>query len=379
MNFTWSEEQISFRAKLRETIHSLLPDNWDVISQGGPGATEQLEFSRDFCSTISERGLLIPHWPKEFGGDDMGPWGQFILGEEMSAAGEPRALQYMNVNYIGPTIMAFGSPEQKALHLGLIGKGRTLWCQGFSEPDAGSDLAALRTRAQRTDKGYVINGNKVWTSGAQCADYCMLLARTGDGKNNISVFLVPMNSPGIEVRDIHAMVGGGGFHEVFFTDVEVSAEVRLGVENQGWEIVRYALQNERIGVPHYAKSGEVIDKLVRLLQERGEFNNPLVRVRAARAKIACEAARMLVYRVISQRAQGLPPTSDTNLARLATIKAQRVASDFLAEVAPSILAAGGSEVEALYRYAIAIPMASGATEIQLDLVARNFLNLPKAH
>lgn len=379
MDFQWTAEQQAFRAKLRETIHSLLPDNWDVISQGGPGATEQLEFSREFCAAMSERGLLVPHWPKQYGGEDMGPWEQFILGEEMSAAGEPRALQYMNFNYIGPTIMQFGTEEQKELHLGRIRTGRTIWCQGFSEPDAGSDLAALRTRAERTTDGYRINGNKVWTSGAQCADYCMLLARTGEGKNSISVFLVPMDTPGIEVRDIPAAVGGGGFHEVFFTDVEVSADVVLGEEGKGWDVVRYALQHERVGVPHYAKSGEVIDKVVRDLQERGKFDNPLVKVRAARAKAACEAARMLVYRVISQRAQGLPPTADTNLARLATIKAQRMTVDFLAELAPDTLMGGGSEVEALYRYAIAIPFASGATEVQLDLVARNFLNLPKAH
>lgn len=379
MDFRWTEEQRTFRHTLRQTIQALLPHNWDVISRGGPGATEQLEFSRDFCAAISERGLLVPHWPAQYGGADMGPWEQFILGEEMSAAGEPRALQYMNVNYIGPTIMAFGSEAQKHYHLDKIRRGRTVWCQGFSEPDAGSDLAALRTRAEKTGSGYRINGNKVWTSGAQCADFCLLLARTGSGKSAISVFLVAMDSPGIEVRDIPAAVGGGGFHEVFFTDVEVPAEVRLGGEDQGWDIVRYALQHERVGVPHYAKSGEVIDKVVAELKRSGEFDNPLVRVRAARAKAACEAARMLVYRVISQRAQGIPPTADTNLARLATIKAQRMTVDFLAELAPKQLLSGGSEVEALYRYAIAIPMASGATEVQLDLVARNFLDLPRAH
>lgn len=377
MDFQWTPAQQQFRSELRVAINECLPDNWDEISQGGPGATEQLEHSRDFCARMSERGLLVPHWPREYGGEDLGPWEQFILGEEMSAAGEPRALQYMNFNYIGPTIMAYGTEEQKALHLRLIREGRTIWCQGFSEPDAGSDLAALRTRAVKKGDRYIINGSKLWTTGAQCADYCMLLARTGEGKSRISVFLVPMDTPGIEVRDIPAMVSGGGFHEVFLTDVEVPADVRLGSEDGGWEVVRYALQHERVGVPHYAKSGEVINKIVRLLQRSGDFDNPLVRVRAARAKAACEAARMLTYRVISQRQQGLPPTADTNLARLATIKAQRRTADFIAELAPQHLAGGGSEIEALYRYAIAIPFASGATEVQLDLVARNFLNLPK--
>jgi alkylation response protein AidB-like acyl-CoA dehydrogenase len=378
MDFHWSEQHLCFRKQLREAIRSLLPDDWEKLSEGGPGSTAQLQFSREFCPKVAELGLLVPHWPREYGGRGLGPWEQVILAEEMSEAGEPRALQYMNVNFIGPTIMQYGSAEQKAFHLKLIRAGRTIWCQGFSEPNAGSDLAALRTRAVETDRGYVINGSKIWTSAAHCADYCMLLARTGEGKNNIAVFLAPMNTPGIEVRDIAAMVGGGAFHEVFFTGVELPATTRLGGPNQGWEIVRYALQHERIGVPHYAKSGAVIRKIVRKLKAEGRLSCPLVRARIGRVMAACEAARVLTYRVVTQRAHGMPPTVDVNLTRIATVKAQRLVVDFLAELASDTLASGGSEVEALYRYAIAIPLASGPTEVQLDLVARHMLGLPRS-
>jgi alkylation response protein AidB-like acyl-CoA dehydrogenase len=377
MKFQWSAEQNAFRAEVRATIQSLLPPDWATISTGGVGSTAQLEFSREFCAQLSARGLLVPHWPAEYGGRAMSPWEQFILAEELCKAGEPRALQYMNVNYIGPTIMHYGTPQQREYHLERIRGGRTLWCQGYSEPNAGSDLAALRTSATRTDQGYIIDGTKIWTSGAQCADFCILLARMGEGKNNICVFLVPMDLPGVTVRDIDGMIPGGGFHEVFFNNVEVPESARLGAEGQAWEIVRYSLQFERIGVPHYAKNGVVLEKLIKELKADGRWSDPLIRARAGRALAANAAAQALTYQVIALRVQGLPPTADVNVARIATVAAQRATTEFIGEVAPQHLSGGISEIEGLYRHAIATPIAAGATEVQLDIVAQSFLKLPR--
>ena len=146
MEFGWSEDDLAFRAELRAFLDAALPADWDEIAKGGPGSDEQVAFSRHFCAALAERGWLTQHWPAEYGGRDAPPWRHAIVGEEMWARGEPRGPQYMNVNWIGPAIMRFGSEEQKQLHLPPIARGDSFWCQGFSEPEAGSDLVALRTR-----------------------------------------------------------------------------------------------------------------------------------------------------------------------------------------------------------------------------------------
>src|SRR5690606_7586001 len=239
-------------------------------------------------------------------------WEHFILGEEMWAAGEPRGAQYMNVNWIGPTLMRFGTEAQKRRYIPEMAAGRAVWCQGFSEPNAGSDLASLRTRAVRDGDDYVINGSKIWTSYAAMAQHCFLLARTGEassGKAGIAIFLVPMSTPGIEVRPIPSLIGHGDIHEVFFDDVRVPASARLGEEGQAWAIIGYALSLERVGLARYAMSRRVLDRMVAQLQQEGRFGDAGVRAQAARALTACEAARLLVYRVVDQRARGLPPSA----------------------------------------------------------------------
>ena len=164
MEFDWSEDDVRFRRELRDFLDDALPGNWEEISRGGPGSEAQADFSRGFCSRLAERGWLTQSWPRAYGGSNASPWRHATLGEEMWRIGEPRGPQYMNVNWIGPAIMQHGSEEQKALHLPKISAGEVLWCQGFSEPEAGSDLVALRTAAARDGDDYVVNGSKIWTS-----------------------------------------------------------------------------------------------------------------------------------------------------------------------------------------------------------------------
>jgi alkylation response protein AidB-like acyl-CoA dehydrogenase len=175
MDFNWSDDQAQYRARVRAFIHDNLPDDWEELAHG-PGSREQTDFSKVFCGKLAEAGLLIPHWPKAWGGDDAGPWSLFIMAEEMWMAGEPRGGQYMNVNWIGPTLMKYGTESQQTRYIPPMAAGQTLWCQGFSEPEAGSDLASLKTRAERDGNDYVINGQKIWTSYAGMADTCFLLA-----------------------------------------------------------------------------------------------------------------------------------------------------------------------------------------------------------
>ena len=331
-----------------------------------------------FCQKLAREGLLVPHWPRAYGGQDGGAWQHFIVGEEMWAAGEPRGGQYMNVNWIGPTLIRFGSEEQKARYLPPMAEGRELWCQGFSEPGAGSDLAALRTRATQVEGGYRINGQKIWTSYAGLAKTCFLLTRTSDDrKGGLAIFLLPMSSGGIVVREIPSLVGRGDIHEVFFDDVFVPTSARLGEEGQAWKIITYALANERIGIPRYALAEKILERTVRHLQSTGDYAPAAVRQRAAQALAACRAAQLLSYRVIDQRARGLQPTPDSSVGRVAVVSAERAVADFVAEFNLMALCGGDPLTLAHHQRAITSGIGAGAAEIQLNLVATQFLNLPR--
>ena len=158
MEFDWSPEDAAFRRQLAEFLEEALPGDWDELAKDGPGSEAQAAFARGFCTRLAERGWLTPHWPAAYGGRDASPWQHAMLGEELWGRGEPRGPQYMNVNWIGPAIMKYGSEAQKREHLPRIARGDAFWCQGFSEPDAGSDLVALRTRALRDGAEYVVEG-----------------------------------------------------------------------------------------------------------------------------------------------------------------------------------------------------------------------------
>lgn len=381
MDFTWTEEDAAYRRRIRDFLSRELPADWADIARHGPGSPEQTAFSLEFCPKLAAEGLLIPHWPEAWGGAARPAWEHFILGEEMWRAGEPRGAQYMNVNWIGPVLMKYGSPAQQAQYIPPMAEGRAIWCQGFSEPNAGSDLASLRTRAIRDGGDYVINGQKIWTSYAGLADTCFLLAQTGGaagGRSGIAIFLVPMDTPGIEVRAIPSLIGHGDIHEVFFTDVRVPESARLGEEGEGWSIISYALAHERVGIPRYEMGTATLDAMVAELQTRGAFSDSIVRARAAAAGTACEAARLLVYRVVDGRARGVPPGNEANLARVAVIAAEQAVADFGMDFLPDCFS--GADHQAMLSHherAIVTGIAAGAAEIQLNMIARRHLNLPK--
>ena len=382
MEFGWTDEEIAHRARVRDVLDRTLPDDWEEISLHGPGSDAQTEFSRRFCRQLAEEGLLYPHWPREYGGEDAAIWHQFILGEELWAVGEPRGPQYMNVNWVGPVLMKFGSPEQLEKHLPPIRAGQAIWCQGFSEPSAGSDLAALRTAAVPVEGGYRVTGAKIWTSYAGHADRCFLLARVPAssggtaGKAGIVILLTDMKSPGIQVKQIPALIGEGDIHELFFDDVFVPWEDRLGAEGQAWEIINFALQNERVGIPRYEFSRRILDRAVARLKAEGRWDDPVVQDRAGRALMLCEAARMLVYRIVDAKARGVPPDEFGSVARWSVVLADNGVNEFLTEFLPDGLLGADPVQEAHHQRAIAAGIASGAAEIQLNLTARRWLELP---
>jgi alkylation response protein AidB-like acyl-CoA dehydrogenase len=380
LEFDWSSEDARHRDEVRVFLDEILPDDWEEIAKHGPGSDGQAAFSKTFCAAMAERGWLTQHWPAEYGGRDASPWRHSIVGEEMWAIGEPRGSQYMNVNWIGPAIMRFGTEPQKALHLPRISAGDVLWCQGFSEPEAGSDLAALRTLALRDGDDYVINGSKIWTSYVENAEFIFLLVRTdpdSSRQRGVSVLLCPVDTPGVEVREIPSVVGARYFHEVFFSEARVPVAGRLGGEGEGWDVVHYALQYERVGAARYARAARTLDRLAEIARVRGRLEDRLIVERLAEARAVCEAARVLTYKVIDVRAKGGAPTADTQIARVAGTRADARVADLALEILGAEALEYGSYADANFRLAMTAGVAVGATEVQLNLIASRFLGLPR--
>jgi alkylation response protein AidB-like acyl-CoA dehydrogenase len=373
MEFRWSQEDALFRSGLAEFVHNELPPRWtDLI----PGEEPASDFIRDFCRKLGEKGWLTPHWPKEYGGTDASPWQFIILGEELWSAGEPRGSQYMNVNWIGPAIINVGTAEQRAFHLRRISAGDVYWCQGFSEVEAGTDLANMSTTAVRDGDDYIINGEKLWTSYAAKADFCFLLTRTdpnSSGNQGISIFLVPTDTPGFTVEPIPSVLDIHEYNRLTFDNVRVSASTRLGPENGGWDVVRQALSHERIGGPRYARAAVVAERLRGLAENRGWLNRDGVKSRLAEAEAACEAARLLVYRAVHARSLGRSEDLEVNMARVAIVRCERL----VAELALELLEDENLDVTSIgngqLKTSMIAGLGGGSVEVQLNGVARALL------
>jgi alkylation response protein AidB-like acyl-CoA dehydrogenase len=369
------------RVRLRALISEHMPADFISAFTGNP---QDLAATQQFCEVLAAESLLCTAWPAEYGGMDAGPWHQTIVREEMWAHGEPRGPQYMGVNWVGPVIMRHGTAEQKELHLKGISSGTITWCQGFSETEAGSDLASLRTSAVRDGDVYRINGQKVWTSYALIAQWCFLLARTEthsrDKRRGITVFLVPMDSPGILVRPLDSLVGPHHLNEVFFTNVEVPVANVLGSEGGGWPIVMEVLAFERLGIARYAKCDRLLRETREALADRwGEVPGHL-RARWARALVRSRQVRMLAYKVVASQEAGAVSPADVAAYRIAvTVLDQEVSEVVMELTGADVLAANGETgllqraVEDHWRYALASTVSSGTIEMQRRSLARTLL------
>jgi alkylation response protein AidB-like acyl-CoA dehydrogenase len=284
----------------------------------------------------------------------------------------------MNVNWIGPAIIAAGTDAQKRRFLPRIAAGEMLWCQGFSEPEAGSDLAAMRTSARRDGDAYVINGEKVWTSYAAGAHCCFLLARTGGGEGGgaISIFLVPMDAPGVTVKVIPTMLAIHQIHHLTFDNVRVSVDDRLGEENAGWSLIRDALADERVGTPRHMRATAVLDAVVAEAKAKGRLTeadySSIVQARAA-----CDAARLMAYRFRQMRG-GEQVEGEAYVARGAIVRAERAVAEVASNLGGAAGLMAGSLHDGEFRTSLIAGQGGGAYEIQLNLIARLWLHLPKA-
>src|SRR5215472_8246523 len=391
MDFTMGPAATALRADLRTLISQHVPRDYLGAFTDDPA---DLAIAQRFCATLAEQGLLCLAWPEEFGGRGASVWEQTVVREEMWAHHEPRGAQYMGVNWVGPTIMRHGTPEQKAEHLPPIARGEVIWCQGFSEPDAGSDLASLRTAA-RPVKGdgeaggeWRVFGQKIWTSYATMAQWCFLLARTSTGEKKqqgLTIFLVPMSAPGIEVRPIRAMLGPHHLNEVFFDGVRVTEADVLGPVGGGWQVVQEVLAFERVGIARYARCERLLLAAPRVLGDQWQALPAELRGRWARMLTHCRRARLLAYRVISLQSAGTVTPGDAAAYRIAVTRLDQESAEVLMELlglAPEDVLGGTDggwfrgEVEDHWRYAQASTVASGSIEMQRILLARGLLKPP---
>lgn len=378
MDYDLGADAADLRTRLRELISQHIPETFLGACTDDPG---DLATTEAFCKLLAAEGLLALAWPQEHGGGGGSVWQQTVLREEMWAHHEPRGAQYMGVNWVGPALMRYGTPEQQARHLSAIAAGDVIWCQGFSEPEAGSDLASLRTRAVPDGDGWRITGQKVWTSYAQMASWCVLAACTDPDApkpQRLTLFLVPMDRPGFTVRPIRSMLGPHHLNEMFLDDVPVSRDDVLGDVGDGWRVMREALAFERVGIARYARCESLLDRIRTELGDDWERLPDTLRTRWVRALVDLRVARLLAYRAVSL-ADDPSAGAAASAARIATTTCDQQVAELLFDVlGPAALDAGPGAVlhgaiDDHWRYAQAATVASGTTEVQRMLVAREVL------
>jgi len=364
----------------------------DWIAAHAPGAAERgdPERTRRWHEDLRAAGFVGASWPKEFGGGSLTGEEQAILNEELAREDAPPIPGGMGLLWVGPAIIRYGTAEQKARYVPAILSGEHTWCTGYSEPGAGSDLAALRTSAVRDGDVYVVNGQKIWTTVAHLSNYCFLLARTSDGpakQAGLSVLLVDMKLPGIEVRPLRQITGDCEFNEVFFTDVRVPADARLGAEGQGWAIVRSALVDERTGMAASIRVDQELEALIGLVRQHGRADDPVTRQRIAELAIACHALKWSSARMLSDLLRGRlnPGVASSNkyftsnlLQALSEAAVEVMGSAALLYEQPegeSPFGKGSPGYKYLYNRCLTI--AGGTSEVQRNIIAQRVLGLPR--
>jgi alkylation response protein AidB-like acyl-CoA dehydrogenase len=320
MDFDLGPDVAALRQQLRTLIDDEVPTDYLGAFTDDP---DDLEIAQRFCRLLAEQGLLCMAWPEEFGGRGASAWEQTAVREEMWAQHEPRGAQYMGVNWVGPTIMRHGTPDQQQQHLPPISSGEVIWCQGFSEPDAGSDLASIQTAARRDGDEWRITGQKIWTSYATMAQWCFLLARTSKEEKKhqgLTIFLVPMDDPAIEVRPIATMLGPHHLNEVFIDDLRVTDANVLGTVGGGWGVVREVLSFERVGIARYARCERLLQLAPAALADGWDDVSDDLRGRWARMLVHCRRARLLAYRVVAEQDAGRVAPANAASYRIAATR-----------------------------------------------------------
>ena len=398
MDFRDNPEEAAFRQEVREFISAeYKKDDEDgtvsaaqAASSGGPDAMKRYNA---WIKKLATKRWVAPAWPTEYGGAGLSVMQQFVFNEELALARAPRP-GGIGITMAGPTIIVYGTDEQKKQHLSGMLDGQ-VWCQGFSEPGSGSDLASLQTRAEKDGDDYIINGQKIWITGAQYAERMILLARTdpeAPKHKGISYFLLDMKAPGVSVRPLVNMADTPGFNEVFFDNVRVPRKDLLGEENRGWYVGTTTLDFERSSIGTSIAQGQSVENLVLWVKENRRGTLPsTAKMELAERTIEAETARLMSYRVISLQNRGQVPNHEASAVKIyAGELNQRIANTAMNIMGlPGLLTRGekgsanarhapkNGRFGRVYLQSVASTIAGGTSEINRNIIATRGLGLPR--
>ena len=392
MDFRDTQDQDAWRSEVRTFLKTERPAAMPADASRQDAARAAGSYMREWRQKLSSKGWVAPAWPKEYGGAGLGVMEQFIMNEEFA---EARAMNVggMGTSMIGPTLIIHGSEEQKKEHLSRILAGEVQWCQGYSEPGSGSDLASLQTRAVRDGDDFVINGQKIWTTGAHNANWMFMLARTDPDApkhRGITYFLLDMKSPGVTVRPLINMGNLHHFNEVFFEDVRVPARNVLGEVNRGWYLGTTTLDFERSSIGNAVGQRQALEYYMRYWAEHKGDGTVVAKSETTRNEftdrwIEAATAKMLSYRVITIQAEGRVPNHEASIAKLFNTELTQK----IARTAMKICGTHGlltdpdqapmrARASTSYLGSVSSTIAGGTSEVQRNIVATRGLGLPRA-
>ena len=388
MDLGFTAEEEAFRQEVRSWLDANLPSEWRQGGKGGYRDEEDTELQRQWQRRLYEGGWLKLGWPREAEGRGATPVMQAIYQEELAHAGAPGILGRLGVTLLAPTLVAHGTPWQKETYLEKILSGELIFCQGFSEPDAGSDLAGLRTRAERRDGRWVLNGQKTWSSGAHYSDRSFLLARTGtadEPHRGIGFFLVDMKQPAVEVRRIKQMTGGGEFGEIFLSGAQVDDRDLVGGPGDGWKIAMTVFGFERGGLAQAARFERAVAELASLARDRGAGGDATTRQKVAQAQIEAHVFRLIGLRNLTKAQHGHAPGPEASVVKLYWSEMDKrlqetaigVEGMYGALAPESGLAIEDGRWQYGWMWAQAETIYAGSSEIQRNIIAERVLGLPR--
>jgi alkylation response protein AidB-like acyl-CoA dehydrogenase len=373
-------QQAEYRAKVRAWLQEHAKEAPPLRVEGDEDA--YLQARRAWQGKLAEGGLAGVTWPQELGGQGLGPIEQVTVNQEIAAAGAPGILDVIGVGMLGPTIIAHGTDDQKGRYLGPMLHGDEVWCQLFSEPAAGSDLAGIQSRAREEDGGFVLNGQKVWTTNAQFASYGLLLARTDADvpkHKGLTMFIVPMDAEGVTIRGLRQITGDAEFNEVFFDDVRLPAENVVGGVGNGWVTALTTLMYERLTIGLGSEGmGYRADRFTKAIAaDEHARKDPEIRKRLGELASELIALRFLGYRTLTALQKGQIPGPESALAKITTVNAAITATDMIADViGPDALDDEHSEWAYAISFLPGLKSAGGTEEILRNTVGERVLGLP---
>lgn len=393
MDFKFSPEDEAFRREFRSWLEHHIPRDWRDDELHDPDTLEEFERRRAWHRRLYDGGWMCIHWPQEYGGRGASLIQQVIYHQELDRAKAPPTVNFQGIARVGPTLMQWGTPEQKQRYIPKIPPAEEIWCQGLSEPDHGSDLAAVETRAVDRGDHFLVNGSKVWTSNAHRADFTTLLCRTDPDApkhKGLSYLLVDMKSPGITVRPLVQMTGESGFNQVFFDDVQVPLANLVGEKNRGWMVAMTNMMFER--TIHGGRTDMMIEvrQLTELAKKVDRDGRPAWEdsyVRQSLAGFACEAAALKYtsFRQLTSQLKGLPPGPEGSIMKLGTsglnLRMQDFAMELLGPYSQFEYQANGAIDRGKWSHRMLAArrstIAAGTNEIQHNIIGERVLKLPK--